>query len=529
MGVKKSTINKTNNARYVYWSAHYFNQNYNTYLNDLQTRIERTSTESLMDKYRGKIEKMLKNTPIGVEEYINFISSITSKDSILNDVGSAMVNKIGSLPITNKDIETRLSANAINKIDKTKMTKMASALNSSLSSLDTTLSQIESTFSKIFDTHSEGLQAYLRYALMKKTKDPTVSKFLNNLNGDVLKTKVNQRAKIELKQLDSEKKKVITAYGKLQKSLKKIGANQGAVGQTIKSNLISAANQKNHGKKDLAKNEIVQAYANIMGQLQILIGILSQSIAENCVNGEIRDKLSEVFSQAFNIDTGLFKITAKDTGAEKSNSTDGFDIGTDDLSIFFEGTRGGISFKLPVMISLKRINVSPTTKNKRIKVKKSKIGKLLDLMDSSKRNSFYNIYANLNRQSTSIDKKFKNGNNTFPTNPGDIQQIYNSYNREFVLNALAGSLTEDDLSTVFIVNDNAYSMFDIIRKRLDNGEMPFEYGSAVITTAQQKKVANYHSGLYQPQAIGAEYIRSNNIINHINQLDFVAYIATNKI
>ena len=82
------------------------------------------------------------------------------------------------------------------------------------------------------------------------------------------------------------------------------------------------------------------------------------------------------------------------------------------------------------------------------------------------RRAFYNIIGNHRRHAT---KSGKGGGGGAVYDFKNINQYYNALNKIMLIPALAGSLTKEDLSTLFMINNKVYSIVDIIAQAADFG------------------------------------------------------------
>lgn len=163
---------------------------------------------------------------------------------------------------------------------------------------------------------------------------------------------------------------------------------------------------------------------------------------------------------------GFYINNIKHMGANtNSNSNLNFSIGTTDLMMNLTKGKGSIRVNIPVGVSLKRSSSSTKGNIHNVKIKNSTFNTLKDITkarvlhgiwDKNVDISMANIFGNHGSTETQSGRRSYQYQN--------LNVLLNKINLSFLVAGLAGSLTADDLATVFIVNGDMYNIYDMIRK-----------------------------------------------------------------
>ena len=191
-----------------------------------------------------------------------------------------------------------------------------------------------------------------------------------------------------------------------------------------------------------------------------------------------------------NIGNNLVAIKAKNEGGKSSYTPYSFKIGTRDISITYNGTGkyGKAVFSIPGGISLKKSSQSTKSLFKNIKVKDSNFHKLITLTRTNLGSimSRQNYIAIMNILANHGVKKKKYGTYNYNRMP----ELLNALKKSFMVVGLAGSLSAEDFSTIFVVNDNVYNIQDILFALDSNSDSAIVANPSMQTG--QKQYANKH-------------------------------------
>ena len=229
------------------------------------------------------------------------------------------------------------------------------------------------------------------------------------------------------------------------------------------------------------KNYVIQEYKNQTGERKQSLGTIinayytnMSSIAgfmyETLLDTFLNVKIIELMKKNAPKNVQISSASAKDS----LNNTDSkftFRKPTVDLKIGVDG--GQINFKLPIGLSVKRSTKSTNNKID-ISIKNSSLGKLLELSrnyglwnEVKHGEAFYNIIANHRRHASTSLRGGGGGSYYYYKNKRNdeaLSPIFNLMNKMFLIFGLAGSLTKDDLATYILVNNRAYSIYEILSK-----------------------------------------------------------------
>lgn len=148
-----------------------------------------------------------------------------------------------------------------------------------------------------------------------------------------------------------------------------------------------------------------------------------------------------------------------DSNDESLNS---FRVGTTDLSFNFTDGKGHILFSLPNFGASVKRSVKGINNNNKfdISLKTSTLGKLLAAAEEMNGNSFspyfYNFYA------SEDVAKFKNGKEVSVVGASSIEDSLMALKAQILLPSLIGNLTSKNMLSLFIINEKAYTIFDLL-------------------------------------------------------------------
>ncbi len=188
-----------------------------------------------------------------------------------------------------------------------------------------------------------------------------------------------------------------------------------------------------------------QTLARMLMPIQTLIGICSEYQAEHELN-----KLLQDLEKSSN----LSGMTITRVGDEKDS---GFRIGTADLSIVL-GDNANMSFQVPNLgMSLKRTHKNVhASKDITVKLKGSTYGGLMQAIDPQLVTAFYTIYANT--------RPIINGKRQSDIPAGALTSAYAQMKARMLVTALIGGANSDNLVFVMVINNKAFTIFDLLAK-----------------------------------------------------------------
>lgn len=245
--------------------------------------------------------------------------------------------------------------------------------------------------------------------------------------------------------------------------------------------------------------------SKILMPIQTLIGICNEYQVEIEVN-----KMLDDFQKAFN-NPNIKVSRVGDEGDVKG----GFRIGTADLSISMGEEGGSGSIRIPNLgISLKR-SAKDLNKamNVNIKLKGTTIGALMKEIDPSLVTCFYTLYANA--------QPVVNGKKQAAIPGGTLTNAYACMKAQMLIPALIGNIDSEDLVCIFVINNQAYTVFDLLQMisiRPDGGAMTMKPAFSTL----HKGVVAAHQSFYNATTDPA--IRSRNIRKMIDNISTQIYL-----
>lgn len=270
--------------------------------------------------------------------------------------------------------------------------------------------------------------------------------------------------------------------------------------------------------------------SSLVARTNRLVGIISEFIVAAQFEGIAVDLADSINSMSSNV-----KATVTRTGDEGSTM---FKIGTKDLSINITETGGNVHMKFPSAgVSLKRTKIKDNNQlNKEIHLKSSNVGNLLNairgnIMTQYRINAFYNLYADYNREWTA-KKPQPEGDKSDKISKATMQSMYGILHLAFVSAAIAGSMTEDDFSFVFVVNDKKYSIADILKNLtstdMENNSGAIIYNGKTLAKAQPTIAKKHMANAYVRNPSESQRLkRSNKTIDAINKISMNMSIRLN--
>lgn len=260
--------------------------------------------------------------------------------------------------------------------------------------------------------------------------------------------------------------------------------------------------------------------ASLTARTNRLVGIISEFI----IAAQFEDIVVDL-EKSLN---GIPNITASltRTGDEGSKA---FRIGTKDLSIDITEKGGIASMQWPSAgISLKRTKIKDSgVANKEIHLKSSNVGAMLNaiqgnIMTQYRINAFYNLYADYKRP-WGGKKPQPEADESDNIDQATMQSMYGILHLAFVSAALAGSMTEEDFSFVFVVNNKKYSIVDML-KNLTAEDINSNTGAIVFKGKNLQKmqptIAKTHitNSYIRKPSEEQQLKRSNKTISAINRI-----------
>ena len=337
---------------------------------------------------------------------------------------------------------------------------------------------------------------------------------LDLLNGQNLSANEIKYKYREMYLADKTAFKVDDSYSRAiashQKDVNSILANLSA----LKS--ISQGGMSNFSQKiqsDTVKTLLWSTYF----RLNKIVGFVSQDTLAGFIPEYIKNNLG--------ISDDNFKIMAEGT-----KSSEMFKTRTEDVSVEmdFKGMlsgkkKGEVRVALPG-VTLKRTNIkNGNVAHVNIKTN-ALLGNFLGKLDGSNLIEFYQAYADYNMALLIGGKKYPAQLKQSQAK-GGMEMMYNYMHAFMLPYALAGALTANDLAYYMIINNQVYTVPEIMEKITDKNDYSFVISNL---SSSQAGIKNQHQGMYKlqepPHSDDEEerkekkYQRSNEIINKIHGL-----------
>lgn len=163
---------------------------------------------------------------------------------------------------------------------------------------------------------------------------------------------------------------------------------------------------------------------------------------------------------------GMYITQVKFSGSDKdADDSMGFKFKTTDIEMILTKNSGRVKIDIPVGVSLKKSSASSKGNMNEISIKSSSFSKLRiitkarvlsDIWTQQVDTAMANVFANHEAAPNPVSRK--------KYRYGGINSLLNKLNLSFIVAGLAGGLSSNDLATVFIVNQDAYNIFDMIGK-----------------------------------------------------------------
>lgn len=255
----------------------------------------------------------------------------------------------------------------------------------------------------------------------------------------------------------------------------------------------------------------IKVLSKILIPIQTIIGFASEHQLSNEIN-EIEKNLILGLQ-------GISGITAtvvgNNPGSNKGQNS--FKFQTSDLSLSFTNEKGEAIFNIPSFgVSLKRSRKNlGTAEFVRIKLKRSTYGKLLQEAPPRMKTIFYTLYAYANKN--------------YPLNSLGEEALENAYQTMKIyatITGLVGNLDAEDLAFVFVLNNKAITIFDLLESmKSDADSRSFELLPEF--SKQRGRIQKQHISFYSKTSKGANG-RSNKIRKAIDHISAQVYLFLTK-
>ena len=253
----------------------------------------------------------------------------------------------------------------------------------------------------------------------------------------------------------------------------------------------------------------VQILGKLLIPIQTLIGICNEYQVELEVN-----KLLEP------IEKDLTKSLTVQRVGDDSDVEDGFRIGTADLSATINQGTSTVNFNVPNLgMSLKRSHKNlDQVKEVNIKLKGTTFGKLMNELDPRLVTQFYTIYANTQPILNGVRQKALPG--------GAISSAYAMMKAQCLIPALIGNLDSENLVSIFIINNKAYTIFDMLESIANATSDDDSTGTGVLmknlSFSSGRKIAQSANQYIDSDNTGIT--RSNKVRAAINKISTSIYL-----
>lgn len=420
-GESKSSLKDQVGRRSIYDS---------TYNEKIANRLKDLSGTELANRYKKVIKSTYGFKTIrDVEDFLKREKEIFQQSGFQQAVDEAFKLVHNAAPFFNKTDEEIAQSLVIDP--ETQAVKF----NSELEKITRKMIQFTNHCTQIMQ--NEDTQAYLAF-LKHYGKDSVVKTILDKMGdskASVILTKTKEKTvEKEIKQLKNEEKELQSYI----EGLNKVTASYDK-GQLVKT-----------------KEQNMVGYVKSLFRAQAtMAGTLIERVFSDVSNVLIYDKLIK------NINFPNLKVVhTGDKVPMGAKSGTAFNKYTTDAKISLKVDVPDIS------ISMKRYKDFNEKELPNVSLKNANLKAMLDIMqnklkvfDNKQRGAFYNIMANHRRHVTKGSSG--GGGGAIYTYDG-INTYYNKLKKLMLIPAIAGSLTKEDLSTLFLINNKVYSIVDIL-------------------------------------------------------------------
>ena len=257
------------------------------------------------------------------------------------------------------------------------------------------------------------------------------------------------------------------SYKKIQTMMDTIKSKETTLASYVRNKYINTA--KISGT-DSAKNEFAKLLGTLSFIISILGGLMNEAMVVDVVNSrKFISLLTNSLNAGYQVKSGspIYISNIQHVGASTANDNLAFKYATTDIQMSLINGRGQVRVEIPVGASLKVSAASSKGNINNVHIKSSSFHKLMaitksrvlpGLWDDDVDAAIANVFANY--KVTSPLKMIPRKSYDYP----NMNVLLNALNHSFLVAGLAGGLTSQDLATVFIVNDQVYNIYDIIKK-----------------------------------------------------------------
>lgn len=443
-------------------------------------RIEHFKMQHLANVYKNMVKKNSGLSSKQAHDFLKDTKLIFQKGnlaSVINEAFQLVNSSSPYLNLTQEEIEQCVQKNQLGQV-----VGYTGKLKDGLAAFEKFILTVETVF-------GQDLFSYLQYL---KATSLGVDKSLLNMAisklGDTnAATVLNNSKKIPIEQ----------ALSKYESSKQQLN--------TVKNDLATMSLLPTKAKMQATDKDSLGSFIQEIFSAQYqMAGVLLEYLVHDSANLLIESSLLKGLGK------GLSVVSSTHTGKKSSQHQMSFRTGTMDIKLDIHHAK--LSMTLPTGLSLKKSKTSTRNEIKSISLKSSTVGKMLDILEQNagiinynQRQSFYNIYASHGRQKQGVEGYYRYN--------GNLSTYLQQMNKLFLLPALAGSLTKDDLSIMFIVNNRAYSIYEILASSPD---IKVSGGLSLSGQVQDRRKHKWKVAKEDEEPVSAAKRRSDEIINIIN-------------
>lgn len=261
-------------------------------------------------------------------------------------------------------------------------------------------------------------------------------------------------------------------------------------------------------KSDKVTDNTLAILSKMLGPIQTLIGICNEFVITEQLN-----KLVQYFVNDFQNIQGL---EIKRVGSDNSTNSQEFKVQTADVAFIFNQNNAEGRFSLPDLgISLKRSSKKLSEAEQvNVKLKGTNLGKLMNEIDPRLVTAFYTLYANTR---PTIGGKRQNA---IPA--GLLPYSYVYMKTQILVPALIGNINSKELVSVFVINDKAYTIYDLLEK-LSTQSINKVMTMKPAFSTKHSAIVNQHKSFFNP--LGRPETRSHNIRKEIDKISMNIYLT----
>ena len=400
-------------------------------------RIEKLKAEKLAKAYKRVIKQTYKIDNLQTtDKLLSYIDNLLDSNGFQSAIQEAfnIINKAAP----SFDLEDSEISSGLNKDASGRIIGFSGQLDKCINQLNKFINGLEMFFNADYG------QAYLTFLQENSHKKKS------NLKAALSKMGTDKSIQILTQSKQKKAETSLQSYNEIKNKL-----------NNLIDNLNAQTSTKTKSQKTVSKED------NIIGFIKKLFVAQSQ-IAGSIYEIVLNDSLNLLIESKLlkNLPPNIKVVSSEHTGTKQLSGKKSFKTSTTDVQLGVNF--GSLDITIPIGFSMKKSKFSDKNKLNNLHLKNTNIGKLLDisqsttqLLDNTDKISFYNIMANHGRHSS----KGRGGGSPYYYYKGSqnsLSTYLQKMNQIFLIPAIAGSLSEEDLATIFLVNNQSYSIYDLI-------------------------------------------------------------------